>query len=205
MASDFLPTLSGLDSKIVRKMITCTIRQPTAAGEHRIQLWMTPAFRYTLTLNFARGFRGSSAVAGEIAKLSEFFWDKGGDLGTFLIIDPVSGESRKQYFATTSGTTTSYQLKDSDKISAKHLQGEVSVFAGSSQDSAMALSPEQFSVSPLSGAFELAAPISPGIKLYWTGLSAKVVRFDSSLDIEKMMRQLYRSSADIELYTPKGA
>jgi hypothetical protein len=204
MANEFLPEMPGLDAKITRKMITCTIRQLTSAGEHRIQLWSRPAFRYTLTLNFSRGYKGNSYVAGDIAKLSEFFWSKRGDVGTFLITDPVSGEARRQKFATTSGTLTSYQVKDSDGIESKHIQGSVSVFAGGSQSTASELSSDLYLVNPLSGIFELDGPMSPGINLYWSGSCAKEVRFDSSLDIDRIMHQLYRSSAEIELYTPKG-
>ena len=44
-----------------------------------------------------------------------------------------------------------------------------------------------------------------GERLSWSGVCAKVVRFDSGMDINRIMSQIYEGGSEIVLFTPPGA
>ena len=68
-----------------------------------------------------------------------------------------------------------------------------------------AITTSEYSVNSNAGHITFDDAPQLGERLMWDGVCAKVVRFDSSLDIDRLMSEIYAGGGDIVLFTPPGA
>ena len=67
------------------------------------------------------------------------------------------------------------------------------------------ISQSEYSVNSHSGHLTFDDAPQLGERLSWSGVCAKVVRFDSGMDINRIMSQIYEGGSEIVLFTPPGA
>ena len=106
MSNAIFPTLPGLSWGSTREPIWVTSAKKSLSGmEQRAGYMSYPLYRIKLSYEFLRA--GSDA---ELQTLIGFFNQRGGDLESFLFLDPDDSEVVEEQFGTGDGTTTAFRL-----------------------------------------------------------------------------------------------
>jgi len=106
MSNVLFPSLPGLSWGSTREPIWKTKAASSASGmEQRAGYMSYPLYRLKLSYEFLR-----AGAEAELQTLVGFFNQRGGDLDSFLLLDPSDSVATDQQFGTGDGSTTVFRL-----------------------------------------------------------------------------------------------
>lgn len=109
MALSVFPTLPGISWEVTKTPVWSTTIQTTKSGkELRLQNWMYPQWKFSLSYEFLRD--SQTDLQSELKKLAGFFNMSCGQFKPFAYVDPHDCTIINQTLAIVTGTNDMYQV-----------------------------------------------------------------------------------------------
>lgn len=200
MSNLVFPTFAGTGIAIKRTPVFSTVVQVAASGkELRSSYQSTPRFRYEVPLNFVRraGF-SPNTPSDEVTSVLQFFASVKGMWDSFLFTDKDSCTAALTPFGTGDGTTTAFQLLDTDGFPTYDLNGTAQIRV----NGVLKTVTTDYTISATGLVTFVAAPAAAA-PLTWSGGYYRRVRFDMDEYEQTQMFNQCWDGGTIKLITVK--